>query len=1062
MALEEDSIYDKYFEYTRTHKEKYGKNTIVLMMVGSFFEIYGLKSANGDVSGSEIIEVARICQMNISEKKKVIIDGKMALMAGFPEYTLEKYLQLLCDNNYTSVVVVQDEENSVKGKKKKHVVHSIHSSGTYIPYEVEQPRLSNNIMCVWMTAYTSLLKPKPSIIYGISVVNIFTGKSYIMEHRLPFENNPTTFDELERSISIYAPCEIIILYDLEKTGLAEKALIKSIKSYSGIDCESVHEHCVRGFQRAENCMKQQYLTEILTVFFGSETYEVCEEFTMFQTATQSFCYLLNFIQEHNPMLVKKISTPVFANTQTNAVLANHALKQLNIIEDRSADSVRSGRLSSVSNLLNRASTSMGKRRMHEIITNPIFDESALEKEYNMIDYMMVPANYGSIAFFRKQLSNVVDLEKILRQIVIHKVSPSAVFQLYKSLDTVQQIGVCLAENHVLNDYLESRDVEAACTTVLETIRKYICLDACKNINSMVGGTSEHIIQKGVNAELDELMRELKEAQTNQESIQSFFNMIMRNTANSCDDTDYVRINTTEKSGSSFQITKTRAKVLKSQLDVGTYRTAPCFRGCLTIVSNSIVVFKNYKIVFTDLKFKEASASNNEISFDQLNHVCMDILHLEHAISRKITELYTVFVEEVLEKTCYNEISRVVDYVIRLDVLQSKVFVAKENRYCRPKIIDSSAHSRLSATGVRHCLIEHLQQNERYVTNDVELDGSGFLLYGTNAVGKTSLIRAIGIIAIMAQCGMFVPCTTFEYKPYRSFFTRILGNDNLYKGLSTFAVEMSELRVILKNADQNSLILGDELCSGTETQSALSIFVAGLMDLREKASSFIFATHFHEIVNYDEIAWLPLKHMSVFYDRASDCLVYDRRLKDGAGNDMYGLEVCKSLHLPTDFLDKAFAIRNKYFPEKKGILDQVQTRYNSQKIRGVCEMCNSAPSTETHHLEMQANADDQGFIDGSSFHKNHKANLMALCEACHQKVHHHEDDISVLTVDSYVEAESLKTESLKTESLKTESVKTKTTTSNGTASKATTKGTATKKVVRKKTTKGYSVFVEDSE
>lgn len=1062
MALEEDSIYDKYFEYTRTHKEKYGKNTIVLMMVGSFFEIYGLKSANGDVSGSEIIEVARICQMNISEKKKVIIDGKMALMAGFPEYTLEKYLQLLCDNNYTSVVVVQDEENSVKGKKKKHVVHSIHSSGTYIPYEVEQPRLSNNIMCVWMTAYTSLLKPKPSIIYGISVVNIFTGKSYIMEHRLPFENNPTTFDELERSISIYAPCEIIILYDLEKTGLAEKALIKSIKSYSGIDCESVHEHCVRGFQRAENCMKQQYLTEILTVFFGSETYEVCEEFTMFQTATQSFCYLLNFIQEHNPMLVKKISTPVFANTQTNAVLANHALKQLNIIEDRSADSVRSGRLSSVSNLLNRASTSMGKRRMHEIITNPIFDESALEKEYNMIDYMMVPANYGSIAFFRKQLSNVVDLEKILRQIVIHKVSPSAVFQLYKSLDTVQQIGVCLAENHVLNDYLESRDVEAACTTVLETIRKYICLDACKNINSMVGGTSEHIIQKGVNAELDELMRELKEAQTNQESIQSFFNMIMRNTANSCDDTDYVRINTTEKSGSSFQITKTRAKVLKSQLDVGTYRTAPCFRGCLTIVSNSIVVFKNYKIVFTDLKFKEASASNNEISFDQLNHVCMDILHLEHAISRKITELYTVFVEEVLEKTCYNEISRVVDYVIRLDVLQSKVFVAKENRYCRPKIIDSSAHSRLSATGVRHCLIEHLQQNERYVTNDVELDGSGFLLYGTNAVGKTSLIRAIGIIAIMAQCGMFVPCTTFEYKPYRSFFTRILGNDNLYKGLSTFAVEMSELRVILKNADQNSLILGDELCSGTETQSALSIFVAGLMDLREKASSFIFATHFHEIVNYDEIAWLPLKHMSVFYDRASDCLVYDRRLKDGAGNDMYGLEVCKSLHLPTDFLDKAFAIRNKYFPEKKGILDQVQTRYNSQKIRGVCEMCNSASSTETHHLEMQANADDQGFIDGSSFHKNHKANLMALCEACHQKVHHHEHDISVLTVDSYVEAESLKTESLKTESLKTESVKTKTTTSNGTASKATTKGTATKKVVRKKTTKGYSVFVEDSE
>jgi DNA mismatch repair protein MutS len=1035
MTDDEDSIYDKYFEYTRTYKEKYGKNTVILMMVGSFFEIYGLKATNGDVSASEIVEVARIGQMNISEKKKVFIDGKMVLMAGFPEYTLEKYLQILCDYNYTSVVVVQDEENSIKGKKKKHIVHSIHSSGTYIPYEVDQPRLSNNIMCIWMTAYTSVLKPKPSIVYGISVVNIFTGKSYIMEHRMPFENNPTTFDELERSISIYAPCEIIILYDLEKTGLQEKNLVKSIKSYSGIDCESVHEHCVRGFTRAENCMKQQYLSEILSVFYGTETYETCEEFSMFQTATQSFCYLLNFIQEHNPMLVKKISTPVFANTRTNAILANHALKQLNIIEDKSADSVRSGRMSSVLNLLNRACTSIGKRKMHDIITNPIFDESTLENEYDMIDYMLSPENYGLVGFFRKMFNNVVDLEKILRQIVIHKVSPSAVYQLYKSLDAVQQIGVCLAENRKLVAYLPSQDVEASCKSVLNTINKYICLEACKNINSMVGGTSEHIIQPGIDTELDTLMRDLKEAKKNQELIQSFFNMIMRNTANSSDDTDYVRINTTEKSGSSFQITKVRGKILKSQLDAGTYKSAPCFRSCLNIISNGIVVFNNYKIVFTDLKFKDASTSNNEISFDQLNRLCMDILQLEHSISRKITELYNTFIIEILEKTCYTEINNVVDYVVCLDVLQSKVYVAKEYRYCRPRIVESEM-SCLRATGVRHCLIEHLQQNERYVVNDVELGGGGFLLYGTNAVGKTSLIRAIGIAAIMAQCGMFVPCTSFEYKPYRSFFTRILGNDNLYKGLSTFAVEMSELRVILKNADQNSLILGDELCSGTETQSALSIFVAGLMDLHDKSASFIFATHFHEIVNYEEIAnlaRLSLKHMSVFYDRETDCLVYDRMLKEGAGNDMYGLEVCKSLHLPTEFLDKAFEIRNKYYPEKKGILDQVQTRYNSQKIRGVCEMCNSALSTEIHHIEMQSSADEQGFIEGTAFHKNHKANLMALCEACHNKTHN--DNISVLTADS----------------------ETKSKASTETKSKA-----STKKIVRKKTTKGYSVFVDDSE
>jgi DNA mismatch repair protein MutS len=215
--------------------------------------------------------------------------------------------------------------------------------------------------------------------------------------------------------------------------------------------------------------------------------------------------------------------------------------------------------------------------------------------------------------------------------------------------------------------------------------------------------------------------------------------------------------------------------------------------------------------------------------------------------------------------------------------------------------------------------------------------------------------------------------------------------------------MSELRVILKNADQHSLILGDELCSGTETQSALSIFVAGLMKLHEQKSSFLFATHFHEIVDYEEIKAmdrLALKHMAVHYDRELDCLVYDRLLKDGPGDNMYGLEVCKSLHLPTEFLDKAFEIRNKYFPEKAGTLEQKTSHYNAKKVRSLCEMCHKVLSTEIHHLEMQQNADEDGFIKGTAIHKNHKANLMALCEECHLKQHnaekHYLEEKTVIT------------------------------------------------------------------
>ena len=185
---------------------------------------------------------------------------------------------------------------------------------------------------------------------------------------------------------------------------------------------------------------------------------------------------------------------------------------------------------------------------------------------------------------------------------------------------------------------------------------------------------------------------------------------------------------------------------------------------------------------------------------------------------------------------------------------------------------------------------------------------------------------------MAQAGMFVPCSKFRFKPYSYLFTRILGNDNLFKGLSTFEVEMLELKTILTLADKESLILGDELCSGTETDSAISIFIAGINKLYNVKANFIFATHFHEIVNYDEITQksnLALKHMTVEYNKEKDVLIYDRHLRDGAGESMYGLEVCKSLHLPNEFLMEAHALRTKYNPIKKSILDMKTSHYNQK-------------------------------------------------------------------------------------------------------------------------------------
>jgi DNA mismatch repair protein MutS len=126
-------------------------------------------------------------------------------------------------------------------------------------------------------------------------------------------------------------------------------------------------------------------------------------------------------------------------------------------------------------------------------------------------------------------------------------------------------------------------------------------------------------------------------------------------------------------------------------------------------------------------------------------------------------------------------------------------------------------------------------------------------------------------------------------------------------------------------------------------------------------------------------------MSVRYDRELDCIIYDRKLKDGSGPRIYGLEVCKALHLEQDFLESAYAIRNKYYPESRGELSNTITAYNSKKVRGKCEMCKKEVGEEIHHMQQQRDADANGFI--GSFHKNHRANLLTVCESCHNEIHH---------------------------------------------------------------------------
>ena len=129
-------------------------------------------------------------------------------------------------------------------------------------------------------------------------------------------------------------------------------------------------------------------------------------------------------------------------------------------------------------------------------------------------------------------------------------------------------------------------------------------------------------------------------------------------------------------------------------------------------------------------------------------------------------------------------------------------------------------------------------------------------------------------------------------------------------------------------------------------------------------------------------------MSVLFDREAGKLIYDRKLREGPGENMYGLEVCKSLDLPYNFLDRAHELRMKYSSQPVvQVLKTKASRYNKKKLRDMCEICNTEMSTEVHHLQHQKNADTGGII-GGEFHKNHPGNLINVCEECHDILHKH--------------------------------------------------------------------------
>ena len=246
------------------------------------------------------------------------------------------------------------------------------------------------------------------------------------------------------------------------------------------------------------------------------------------------------------------------------------------------------------------------------------------------------------------------------------------------------------------------------------------------------------------------------------------------------------------------------------------------------------------------------------------------------------------------------------------------------------------------------------------------------------------MKSIGLNIILAQIGYFVACEQFIFSPYHALFTRIHSNDNIYKGLSSFMVELIELTSILKRNNSNTLVIADEVCKGSEHKSSTIMVAYMLKTLCESNTSFITASHLHELVNLSTVKSLnnlQIKHIKLSYDNNNDKLIYDRVLSDGSGPNFYGLQVAKYLMKDSKFNE----ITNQILDEYNNTSIK-QSKYNSEDLLIECHICKNKNNLETHHIVFQKDFDDKK-INKNKFHlqKDSNYNLVTLCQSCHDDV-----------------------------------------------------------------------------
>jgi len=735
-------------------------------------------------------------------------------------------------------------------------------------------------------------------------------------------------DDIYNFIHIYKPNEIL-LYNLTDVDIIEKLELMYIP--------------IHNFDEIDNKIKKiSYVNEFFSKIYKNHGILQPIEYLDLEFKNYiltSLVLLLNYINNLNNKLIKNLDKPKIWKKEELLNLRNNTLYQLNIIPNNSLQSY--SKINSLFDIINNTSTCMGKRELKKKILNPLLDVNKLNNIYNFVESLI--DNYEEI---ENELRYIKDIQRLHKKLELGIITISEFGKLNTTYQCIIRLLNLIKDKHLLN-YNNIFDFDL--NEIIMFFEKfYEDYKINYNITNLVNDNGENIFNKNICLDLDKLEEEINN------NLKYLMDLVKKlNDIGIKKDKKFnVKLDYNEKELYFISLTERRAELLKP----------------LVKDMNLFFIKQNSNVVrVKSSKIKEVSEK-----------IFLGKDKLKNLIKYKFKESIKKYQNNSDEFKNLNKI------IIEVDIFKSYAKMAKLNNYCKPKIVDNNQTSFIKCKKLRHPIIERIQIDIEYITNDIELSEEGILLFGPNATGKSSIMKSIGIAVIMAQCGMFVSSSEMEFYPYKNIFSRIIGCDNIFKGHSSFAIEMIELKTILDHSDKNSLILGDEICRGTEDISGISLVAVTVEELALKKASFIFTTHLHKLPELEIIKNLDnVKSYHLTIDVKDDEIVYLRKLVKGSGDAIYGLEIAKNILKNNNFIMKANEIRNNLLNISNNILNTETSNYNNDVFIHNCAICNEN-ATETHHIKFQKEANEDGFID--TIHKDNKSNLVNLCEKHHLDVH----------------------------------------------------------------------------